>query len=156
MTIEIPLTQGKVALIDDEDFERVSQFKWWIAKRRDGKFYARREMNGKSIFLHRFLMDAPPGMEVDHKNGDGLNCQRYNMRLATRAGNSKNQNKHSNNTSGFKGVCFDKKRGKYRAKICADGVHHHLGFYDDPVDAARTYDAAARKLHGDFAALNFP
>ena len=156
MTIQIPLTQGMVALIDDEDFGQVSQFKWCASKRINGRFYARRKANHKFIYLHRFLMDAPHDMEVDHIDGDGLNCQRYNMRQATHANNLKNRRRHSNNTSGSKGVSFKVSAGKYISGILANGVHHYLGLYSDPVEAARAYDAAARKLHGDFATLNFP
>jgi hypothetical protein len=156
MTIEIPLTQGKVALIDDEDFERVNQFKWCALKTRGGKFYAERKENGQHVYLHRFLMDAPADMEVDHIDHNRLNCQKHNMRLATNAGNAKNAVKHRDNTSGFKGVSFNKGCGKYQSQIRADGVRHFLGYYDDPTEAARAYDAAARKLHGDFAVANFP
>jgi hypothetical protein len=156
MTIEIPLTQGKVALIDDEDFERVSQFKWHALKRPAGKFYAEGKVNGRKIRLHRFLMDAPTDMEVDHIDNDGLNCQRYNMRLATHAENGKNRSMGRDNTSGFKGVHFARRYGKYQVRIVADGIRYHIGYFDNPVEAARAYDAAARKLHGDFAALNFP
>ena len=78
------------------------------------------------------------------------------MRLATGAGNAKNKSMQGNNTSGFKGVSFKKGYGKYQAQIQADGVYHHLGYFDDPIEAAHAYDDAARKLHGDFAAPNFP
>jgi hypothetical protein len=78
------------------------------------------------------------------------------MRLAIHTKNMKNRIRHCNNTSGFKGVSFHKQAGKYWAKITIDGVRHSLGLYDDPVEAAHAYDAAARKLHGDFASPNFP
>ena len=153
MTREIPLTKDKIVLVDDEDYERVSQHSWCAIKIRK-KFYAVSMINSQQVYLHVFLVSPPPGMEVDHVDSDGLNCQRYNMRLATHSQNMMNQKKHSDNTTGFKGV--SKHRGKYRATIGENGVYHHVGYFPTAEEAAHAYDAAARQYHGEFASLNFP
>lgn len=105
--------------------------------------------------MHRFILDAPHGMEVDHKNGDGLDCRRENMRLATRKQNAFNRKRPSVNTSGFKGVTLVKPTGKWLAQIEVGGKNMHLGTYESKIEAARAYDKAAIKYHGEFARLNF-
>ena len=157
MTTEIPLTQGQVALIDDGDYERINQYKWWAQKdSRTGKFYAMGWVNGNRVLLHRFIMDAPPGTEVDHIDGNGLNCQRDNLRLASHLNNMRNRGKGNNNTSGYKGVSPYKRDENYLAHINVDGVKHNLGYFDTAEEAALVHDDAARKYHGEFANLNFP
>ena len=156
MTREIPLTQGQIALVDDEDYERASQYKWHAMNKGGGKYYAVGWVDGRDVFLHVFLMNPPFGMEVDHIDGNGLNCQKSNMRLATHANNLKNMNKHRDNTSGFKGVALHKSTGKYQANIWVDGVQHYLGLFILAEEAAHVYDDSARFYHGEFASLNFP
>jgi hypothetical protein len=95
----IPLTQGQVALIDDSDYERVGQIKWHAVKEPNGKFHAMGWVNGRHIKLHRFLMGASPGEEVDHIDRNRLDCQWDNMRLVTSSENGKNKSRHSDNTS---------------------------------------------------------
>ena len=156
MTVEIKLTQGKVALIDDEDFENVSQHKWCAAKTHRRGFYAITSIkNGKNMSLHRLIMCTSSEMQIDHIDGNGLNCQRHNMRFATHSDNMKNRRMNYNSVSGFKGVNLYKRTGKYRASIRSDGINYHLGYFDSPEEAAHVYDMAARKLHGEFASLNF-
>ncbi len=153
MTREIPLTQGRAALVSDEDFDRVCQYRWcavlngkhWYAKhasRTSGKYV--------NVYLHKFILGLPASQLVDHVNGDGLDCRRENLRPATPADNCRNSRMPSTNTTGFKGVCFFK--GRYVAK--AGG--RYLGRYRSAEEAARVYDAKARELFGDFALLNFP
>lgn len=158
MVREIPLTKGYVALVDDEDFERVNAFKWFASEqfRSDGsvRVYGQRsQYRGKSVMLHRFILNAPVGMEVDHEDGDGLNCQRVNLRLATKAQNAMNRRRPSNNTTGFKGV--SRFHQKYAVKVRRDRALIHIGTYDSPEFAAAVYDAAARHLFGPFALTNF-
>jgi hypothetical protein len=143
---KIELTQGKFALIDDEDFEKVDVYNWFAAYMH-GKWYAR---NRKLGYLHRFLLETDS--DIDHVDGDGLNCQRHNMRPATHGQNQ--VNKATWSTSGFKGVC---QRGdRYRAQIKSNKKKISLGTYDTPEEAAHAYDNAAHELHGAFAVLNFP
>lgn len=167
-TREIPLTKGKVALVDAKDFERVSAVKWHAHRSNPAgraKWYARRlvstpQADGATrqvpVLLHRFIMDAPPDKQVDHRDGDGLNCRRLNMRIATRTQNARNCKPCG--TSGYKGV--SKSGGgvqnPYRAQIKISGVTRLLGFFPDAVSAAHAYDQAATKLFGEFAWLNFP
>jgi hypothetical protein len=154
---EIPLTQGQVAQVSDDAYERVMQYKWQAIKHHSGKFYASGWVNGKTIKLHNFLMQPPPGFEVDHidRNG-GLNCQWENMRLVTSANNAWNRGKRNDNSSGFKGVHQSKWHGKYRARVYKNGVSCYSGHFDRAEDAARAYDKAACEYHGEFASLNFP
>jgi HNH endonuclease len=101
------------------------------------------------------IMRAPDGMEVDHINGDGLCNLRENLRVCTKAENMRNRGKQINNTSGYKGVYFNKHAKKFSAQIKLYGKAIYLGLYDSPVEAARAYDAKARELFGEFAVTNF-
>ncbi len=152
---EIPLTQGKVALVDDEDYERVSQRKWW----RWANGYAAAYIDGKVIPLHRFILNAKKGDEIDHINTNKLDCRRANLRLCTRSQNVMNTRLRADNTTGFKGISYiKKKRGtkKYSAHLKIGTRRIHLGYFYAPVEAARAYDKAAREHFGEFARLNFP
>lgn len=157
MTKEIQLTQGKVAIVDDHQYERASQLKWWAKlDKKNGFWYAHSRYNGKAISLHRFLTNAPSGMVIDHKDRDGLNCTDENMRICTHGQNMFNKIKPINNTSGYKGVVWNKQNKKWAAQINAWGKHIHLGYFENILDAALARDAAARELHGEFAYTNFP
>jgi hypothetical protein len=108
----IPLTQGKYAIVDAEDYERVSRYKWCLS--RTGKqLYAQRRTGGKTIRMHQFIMKPPKGMVVDHIDGNGLNNRRSNLRICTRPENTRNRRRNPNTASGYKGVWHDKKTGKY-------------------------------------------
>lgn len=150
---EIELTQGKVAMVDDEDYERLSWHRWY-ALLIDGTWYALTNRGGKKILMHRVVSDAPEGVGVDHADHNGLNNQRSNLRHATVAQNCQNRKKRSDNTSGYKGVSPQGK--KWKASIKTKNKQTYLGTFSDPVDAAKAYDAKAIELFGEFAALNFP
>lgn len=156
---EIPLTRGYVALVDDEDFERASQYKWHAQAGRNTT-YASRDVtiNGakKSVYLHRFVLSVPAGVAVDHIDRNGLNCQKYNLRSCSNSQNSYNQGVSPKNTSGYRGVSWNKRLGKWHAYVSAKGKRRHVGFYDTPEDAAGMRDVYAGALHGKFAYLNFP
>lgn len=154
---EIQLTQGKVAQVSDHRFEYLNQWKW-CASYWDGKWYAMRRVRPfpTPIYMHRLILNAPKGMQVDHRDNDGLNNQDENIRLCTQAENLRNKGKQKNNTSGFNGVYWDKAFQRYFSSIGIRGKNIHLGHFDDPVEAAHAYDKAAKKYHGEFARLNFP
>jgi hypothetical protein len=156
----IALTQGKEALVDDEDFERVACHKWSY-RNRDG--YA--SSHGPSLhlpcgkrrpatLLHRFITMAPPDALVDHRNRDRLDCRRQNLRLCNKSQNNANSAKRSR-SSRFKGVHWDRDRGKWFAQIKVNNKAHALGRYADEEQAARAYDAAAIYHFGEFARTNF-
>jgi hypothetical protein len=153
---EIPLTHGKVAIVDDEDYELLNQWKWHYG---GGGGYAVRH-NYKSskqtrLFMHRVIMNTPEGMQTDHINGDRLDNRRENLRICTNAENMRNSKKHKNNTSGFKGVSRCKDCNRWRAYINCDNDRHNLGLFLNPVDAAYAYDTKAIELFGEFANINF-
>jgi hypothetical protein len=149
---EISLAHGKgVALVDDADYPILSQYKWRLSAG-----YARAEINGMSVLMHRLVMGAKRGQEVDHRNGDKLDNRRSNLRFSTHSQNMANVGQRSDNTSGFKGVYWNRQTGKFRARIKPRGKHIYLGAFDDAQEAARVYDRAARKYFGSFARTNFP
>lgn len=152
---KIELTQGEVALIDDKDYERVSQYKWTLLKREKLMHAYRKDINNKTINLHRFVMDLIEGdkRQIDHINGDGLDNQKDNLRICSIRENSFNRGKNKNNTSGYKGVIWNKQASKWQARINIP-KQKHLGFFANIMDAAIAYNNAATKYHGGFAKLN--
>lgn len=160
---EIPLTRGLVALVDDEDFDRLSVFNWRARRVRSGavvNHYAiRTACGGRSGIDMHMQWDAlrvPRATLIDHRNGDGLDNRRSNLRLATVTENNRNARKRARTTSVFKGVSWRRSRGLWRAQIQVAGRPRDLGCFAVEVDAAERYDAAARELFGEFAAVNFP
>lgn len=152
----IPLTQGKYALVDDEDYERVNNLKWHACKHHNTWYALHSPTEKPPVKMHRFIMNAAKGVQVDHSDGDGLNNQKSNLRKATHSQNIWNSRLKKNNTSGFKGVHWNKIRKVYQAYIYSNNKHIYLGGYSDPEKAARAYDKKARELFGEFAWLNFP
>jgi hypothetical protein len=158
VTREIPLTQDYVALVDAEDYEYLSQWKW-RAKIEKNTVYAARDAytaNGKRshIRMHRLIMSAPKGMEVDHRDGDGLNNRRNNLRVCTKAQNLTNQRPQKGTSSRFKGVYRNKRDRQWQAYIKVNGKRKHLGCFASEVEAAKAYNNAAIQFHGEFAWLN--
>ncbi len=155
---EIALTQGKVALVDDEDFERVNQFKWCAMNPYPDTWYAVRSITvGYKRYalqtMHRFILNVD-SEHVDHLNHNGLDNRRGNLRPCTASENFHNRRAHKNNSSGYVGV--SKARNKWRASLCMNYQVFDLGFYRTPEEAARAYDGKAKELFGEFARLNFP
>lgn len=153
---KIPLTQGKFAVVDDDDYAELSRYKWCI----QGDGYAVRKprksdgAGEKQIRMHRVIAGTPVGMTTDHINGDKLDNRKSNLRMATSAENQHNVQKRKDNISGFKGVSFSRRNGKWRATIAVNGVRHSLGLFSSPEDAAKSYNSSAIKYHGEFARLN--
>ena len=150
----IPLSKGKVAFVDDEDYAYLSQWEW-SASQNGQTFYAERWRGHGERKMHNVIMSPPWQLEVDHENGNGLDNQRHNLRMATRSQNMHNQGVRNDNTSGYKGVTWHKQHQKWMGRIRVDGRRLHLGLFDDVEEAARAYDSAAREHHGEFARLNF-
>lgn len=158
-----PLALGKYALIDLEDAERVMAVNWVYEKnKRSGKEYVHRGavVAGKNttVYLHRFIMNAPKGVQVDHKDNDGLNCQKENLRFATPAQNHQNMKIIRTGAVPFKGVTYCRRRNRrkrFHARLYSEGGAS-LGYFLTAQEAARAYDAKAREMYGEFARLNFP
>lgn len=158
---EIPLTQGKVALVDNADYDWLNQHKWHANEDCSGNFYAARNLplgNGKyyHIRMHRQILGLKRGdkREIDHKNHKTLDNRRINIRICTHQQNLMNHKLHSNTSSKYKGVYWDKQHKKWRARIYIKGKRKHLGRFEDEKQAALAYNEAAKKYYGEFAFLN--
>ncbi len=157
----IYLGEGEWTILDQQDYYRYREFKWFI-KGNGSKLYVLRSFKigpkkTKMIAMHREIMNAPKGLVVDHKNGESLDNRRANLRLATQAQNIQNRQKTKSKTSSkFLGVYYDRRTEMWAAKIKCNGKHIWLGRFKTEIEAARAYDAAAKKYFGEFARLNFP
>jgi hypothetical protein len=154
---EIILTQGKVALVDDEDFDRLNQYKWRAHKGTSTYYATRDERVGCKVHMirmHRQILGAKPKQEIDHRDNNGLNNQTFNIRLCTKSENQCNTRKH-NGMSIYKGVSWHKKTKKWRVCIKLNGKGQHIGYFNSELDAAKAYDIVAKKLFGEFARTNF-
>lgn len=144
----IELTQGKQTIVDDEDYESVSQWSWHY----NGGYAVRCPVKGhKRTFLHRFIMNTPDGKETDHINGDKLDNRKENLRICNVSQNAANR-KVQNNNSGYKGVHY--RRNKWEAHIKINGKLIDLGRHPTPEDAALAYNKKATEIFGEFAKLN--
>lgn len=155
---EIQLTQGKVALVDDDMYDYLMQWKWF-ANNIKGYFYAGRNITSSKckqsrISMHRLIMKPDKGMIIDHLDGDALNNQKNNLRICNHSENMRNRKLGKNNTSGYKGVSYQKRDNNWRSYIKFNNKTINIGTYTNPIDAARAYNEAAIKYHGKFAKLN--
>lgn len=152
----IPLTQGKVALVDDADYDWLMQWNWYALKqrRKAGEVYyaVRAAYNPKRLlYMHRVLLGLTGALEADHRDNDGLNNQRFNLRPSTPSQNCANRMKLPHRM--FKGVHWEPDRRKWRAVIKVGGKVYRLGRFSDAASAADAYANAARKFFGEFAKL---
>ncbi len=153
----IPLTQGKFALVDDEDFGWLNQHKWCVLKCDSGLWYATR---GKGIFMHRAILGLKvgDGIKTDHRNHNGLDNRQENLRKCTNSENQHNQKPrlaHLDCTSKYKGVSWLKNDQKWRVLMKCSGKWHYLGLFTSEINAAKAYDKKAKELFGEFAQTNF-
>jgi hypothetical protein len=151
---KVPLTGGRIALVDDADLPAVLAAGRWRPVADGLTTYARTNTGRHTwVSLHTFLTGWSM---VDHRNGDGLDNRRANLRPATKAENAANSRKQRGRTSPYKGVTWHKQRGRWQVQITVSGRTIYLGLFDDPAEGARAYDAAAREHFGAFARPNFP
>jgi len=144
---------GISTILDSEDVPRVLDSGPWRPHRGSERQYfvhTTPRPQHKNILLHRFLIGAADGMEVDHINGNPLDNRKGNLRLCTHAENLRNTKLRVSNKCGFKGVSFDARRGMWRSRVTVDGAEVWLGYFDSAKDAHAAYCAAAKKLHGEF------
>jgi len=156
---QIQLTQGLVTMVDDADFDELSAHKWYATRNLTGTFYAKRMAplaNGKqcSVLMHRQILGAQPGEDVDHRSHDTLDNRRANIRRCTRSQNQANRRKTRGCSSQFKGVYWHTRDRKWVARINIDGKRWALGYFGDELDAARAYNKAALDEWPEFALLN--
>lgn len=162
MTKIIPLTREKQAIVDDGDYDMLVAMGKWMAFKGNGGWYAARNRSMREkrsgmahfIFMHNVILSPPLGMTVDHIDRNGLNNIRSNMRFATKSQQVVNRELQSSNKSGYRGVSFDKERGKWSAEIRSERKRIHLGRFETIIQAALAYDVVAIILHGEFAQLN--
>jgi hypothetical protein len=157
----IPLTEGKFTIVDLQDFYWLNNFEWCAKEDYYGRFYAVRftnqsEKKQKITAMHRLICNPPPGLLVDHRNNNSLDNRRDNLRLATHSQNTCNRRMNKSNASSqFRGVSLFRSRRIWYARIKIHGKSIFLGYFDSEIDAAKAYDNAAKKYHGEFARLNF-
>lgn len=150
---------GGTVKIDKSDLLLVSPYKWHVNSTgyavcniytgmKEGK------QTSKTLLMHRVLLAAPKGMEVDHINENKLDNRRKNIRICTKSQNSLNKGLSQRNTSGFIGVSLFRQTNRYSSSVTVSGRKKHLGYYKTAVEAARIYDKAAKQFYGEFARLN--
>lgn len=152
----IQLTQNKITLVDDEDYEYLSQWKWNAFKTKNG-FYAARciwvNKKPKNIYMHRLIMNTEKGLMCDHIDHDTLNNQKSNLRNCTRQQNQLNKNLYCHSKNKYKGMTYH--TGAYTVSVNYQNKRYYLGRFKDEIEAAKAYDKKALELHGEFANLNF-
>lgn len=156
----ISITGNKFAKIDDQDFEKVNRYKWYYSSKQgvvtqvhiSGSNWRGRTQKKKHVLMHRFLLDVPKYLEVDHKNGNKLDNRRRNIRICTHAENMRNLKLRKDNTSGYKGVGWN--FSKWQARIWFNNKKISLGQFEKKEDAAKAYNEAAKKYFGEYARLN--
>lgn len=161
--MEIQLTQGKVAIVDDSDFEWLSRFKWRALTCKDNPHccYAItgdyvKEKGQKAMLMHRIILGAHAGVEVDHINNNGLDNRRINLRICSHAENIRNQSvQNGKKSSKYRGVSLHKATGSWTAQIQMRKTKYHLGYFKSESDAAVSYDKKAKQIFGQFAKTNF-
>lgn len=154
LDVSTPKNPSLYVIIDLEDLPKVSSGRKWHAKKESGIFYASRNTPEKTERMHRIIMNAKPGEIVDHINGNGLDNRKKNLRIVSKSQNSSNSKLNCNSSSGYKGVHKRSDCGKWQARIQVNKKTIHLGYREDPKEAAKLYDEAAIKYFGEYAKTN--
>lgn len=153
--MELQLNKGYSTVIDDSDYWVVSGLTWYAQINHDGKVYVAASSGHRSVYMHRLIMGIwDSKVQVDHKDSNSLNNRRDNLRLCTKQQNEWNKAAYPRNTSGYKGVTFHKRVGRWSTAIRENGKCKHLGYFDTAYDASLAYAEAAKELHGQFLRLD--
>ena len=153
---QFQLNQNKILLIDDEDFDKVSKYHWYFTGRYVKGYLLHKKFKGQTrVAIHRMVLNAKQGQEIDHIDGNILNNQKGNLRFVSHSENMANRKiLAKNNKSGYKGVYLHTRAKKWVAKIRKDNVNIYLGIFNDKKEAAKIYNINAKKYFGEFAKLN--
>jgi len=159
----IPLTQGKFAIVDDEDYDWLMQWKWFAHKEKNTYIACRNTYLGRGrkppkrtmIRMHQEIMGAQLNQQIDHRNHNALDNRKQNLRFCTLSQNAQNTKKLKNCSSIYKGVDWHKHKKKWQARTRFYGKRHFLGYFNNELAAAHAYDEKARELFGEFAYTNF-
>jgi hypothetical protein len=149
-------SKHRFAIVDPEDYQKLAGHNWLLCKNDSKNYYAVRLEGNNLVRMHRVIMNAPKGKIVDHRNHEGLDNTKRNLRFATHSQNVCNSRRTKKGSSKYRGVSWITRYKKWRAYIYYDGKYKCLGYFDNEEDAARAYDEAAKIYHGEFAMLNFP
>jgi len=155
----IPLTRGFFALVDNDDYNKLIKYKWFASSEKGrSTIYALRQTkisgSQRCLSMHRAILNAPKGVQVDHINHNGLDNRRANLRLCTRQQNQFNRKMQTKHSSSWKGVRWVKERHKWRSEIQYNTRTIHIGYFDSEIQAAKAYNKKAKKLFGEFANIN--
>lgn len=147
------IIKNNIILFDDEDFDLL-KIRSWCVFASTRTFYAQASIKNKNVYMHRYLLNALPGQEIDHINGNGLDNRRENLRICNRRENCMNVSKAKNKSSIYKGVSWRTRQKGWRASIASNYRYYELGVFKSEIDAALAYNEKAKELFGEFAKLN--
>jgi hypothetical protein len=142
-------------LVDDEDYPVLSRYDWYLLKTKVGNRYAHTKIDDNWVYMHQMVLPSPSvDLTPDHKDGDGLNNQKENLRLATKSQQGFNSKKRKNTSSTYRGVSWSERDKCWRAQIMVNHKYIHLGTFQSEISAAKAYNRAAKEYCGEFAVLN--
>lgn len=148
--MEITLSDGQICLVDEDDLERVSKHSWCTSHNGNGNFYAQTRINTKTVYMHRFILSAPKGTMLDHRNGNSLDNRKENLRFCTKSENSLNSKHRVRRYSAYRGVTFDRNRGKWTAQLRVNGVKVLSKRFATELEAAQAYKDAVAQHCSEF------